>query len=148
MQDTLVRDWMTPAPVCASLKTTLPQAERLMKEHRIRRLPVVHKDKLVGIVTWGDVRGAAPSEVTSLNVFELNYLLDHITLDRVMTPNPVSVAPDTTIGEAARLMLTYRISGLPVVEGDRIVGIVTESDIFRLVARQWTSEGREVRAQV
>jgi CBS domain-containing protein len=140
MKSMLVREWMTPAPICAALKTTLPQAERLMKEHRIRRLPVVHKERLVGIVTWGDIRGAAPSEATSLSVFELYYLLDQVTLDRVMTPNPVTVTPDTTIGEAARLMLTYRISGLPVVDDDKVVGILTESDIFRLLVKEWESE--------
>ena len=146
MKETLVKEWMTSLPICVSLKTTLPQAEQLMKEHRIRRLPVLHNGKLVGIVTRGDLRGAAPSEATSLSVFELNYLLDQVTMDRVMTPKPATVTPETTIGEAARLMLEYRISGLPVVRDGQVVGIVTESDIFRLLVKQWET-GRQEEAE-
>jgi CBS domain-containing protein len=116
-----------------------------MKDHRIRRLPVVNKHgKLVGIVTRGDIRGAEPSEATSLSIFEIHYLLSRLTLERIMTKDPVTVPPDATIQEAARLMLQHKIAGLPVVDDDHVVGVITESDIFRLVVKTWEQEGQAV----
>lgn len=144
MKTELVKDWMTPNPVCASPRTSLPEAHQLMKDRNIRRLPVVDEEgKLVGIVTRGDVRGAAPSEATSLSIFELHYLVGRITLDRIMTKNPLTVALNTTLSEAAGLMLKHKMSGLPVVEYGRVVGIITESDIFRLVVRDWEKQEQE-----
>jgi CBS domain-containing protein len=140
MKTERVRDWMTPNPICATPKTTLPETHQLMKEHNIRRLPIVEGGKLVGIVTLGDVRGARPSEATSLSIFEINYLLSRLTLDHIMSRNPITVTPETTIGEAARLMLHHKVAGLPVVEGGRVAGILTESDIFRMVVRTWEKE--------
>jgi len=140
MKTELVRDWMTPEPVCANPQMNLPEAHKLMKDHRIRRLPVVDRDKLVGIVTRGDIRGAQPSEATSLSIYELNYLLGRLTLARIMTRDPVTIMPEATIGEAARLMLRHKIAGLPVVEGGRVVGILTESDVFRLLVEAWEAE--------
>jgi CBS domain-containing protein len=144
MKTELVKDWMTPNPICASPNTSLPEAHQMMKDRNIRRLPVVDEaGKLVGIVTRGDIRGAAPSEATSLSVFELHYLVGRITLDRIMTRNPITVTVNTTLGEAANLMLKHKISGLPVVEYSRVVGIITESDIFRLVVRDWERQEQE-----
>jgi len=90
---------------------------------------------LVGIVTLGDVREASPSDATSLSIFELNYLLARLTVDKIMTRKVITVTPDTPIYEAARLMLEHKIGGLPVVENGRVVGIITESDIFKMVVR-------------
>jgi len=144
MRSALVREWMTSAPVVATPGTTLPDALILMKRNNIRRLPVCQNDRLIGIVTRGDLRGAQPSEATSLSIFELNYLIGRVTLDQIMTRNPVTVTPNTTIGAAARLMLRRKISGLPVMEDGRLVGIITESDIFRLVVSTWEQEPDEV----
>jgi len=144
MRSALVREWMTSAPVVAAPGTTLPDALILMKRNNIRRLPVCQNDRLIGIVTRGDLRGAQPSEATSLSIFELNYLIGRVTLDQIMTRNPVTVTPNTTIGAAARLMLRRKISGLPVMEDGRLVGIITESDIFRLVVSTWEQERDEV----
>ncbi len=131
-----VRDWMTPNPITISPRTTLPEAHQIMKEKRIRRLPVVDENgQLVGIVTLGDVREASPSDATSLSIFELNYLLARLTVDKIMTRKVITVTPDTPIYEAARLMLEHKIGGLPVVEDGRVVGIITESDIFKMVVR-------------
>jgi acetoin utilization protein AcuB len=140
MQSLLVRDWMTPNPVTATPETTLPDALQLMKQHNIRRLPIVEGRRLVGIVTRGDLRGAQPSEATSLSIFELHYLVGRITLEKIMTPNPLTVPPTATIPEAARLMLQRKVAGLPVVEDGQLVGIITESDIFRLVVGMWDRE--------
>lgn len=144
MKTELVKDWMTPDPVCVSPHTTLPEALELMHKRRIRRLPVVLNGKLVGIVTNGDLRGAQPSEATSLSVYEVTYLLNKVTLERLMAKNVVTVTPSTTIGEAAQLMLRHKIAGLPVLEGGQVVGIVTESDIFRMVTRVWEKEEDQV----
>jgi acetoin utilization protein AcuB len=140
MMTTLVKDWMTRDPITASPELPLPDALQLMKEHSIRRLPICEHGKLIGIVTRGDLRGAQPSSATSLSVFELHYLIGRITLAQIMTRHPVCVAPTTTIQDAANLMLQRKISGLPVMEHDRLVGIITESDIFRLVVKTWQEQ--------
>jgi acetoin utilization protein AcuB len=144
MKTTLVKDWMTAEPLIASPYMTLPDALQLMKEQNIRRLPVCDKGKLIGIVTRGDLRGAQPSEATSLSIFELRYLVGRITLDQIMTRHPVSVTPTTTIEEAANIMLQRKISGLPVMDHGRLVGIITESDIFRMVVKTWQEEDKPV----
>jgi len=140
MRQELVKDWMTPDVLTITPETTLPAAHRLMTENGIRRLPVIDKDRLIGIVTRGDVRGAEPSTASSLSIWELNYLISHLKIDQIMTPHPVTTSADATIGEAAQLMLEKKISGLPVVDGGgKLAGIITESDIFRLVVRAWSN---------
>ena len=129
----LIKDWMTPDPITIGPDTTLPEADRLMKECGIRRLPVVENGRLVGIITLGDVREASPSNATSLSIYELNYLISRLTVGSIMTQDPITITPDTSIEAAARLMLEHKIGGLPVVDGTRVVGIITESDIFRLL---------------
>jgi acetoin utilization protein AcuB len=134
----LVRDWMSREVITISPKTTVLQAGEMMVERSIRRLPVVEDGKLVGIVTYGDVRGARAASATSFDVWELSLLLSRLTIGEIMTPNPVTVSPDDTIGRAAQLLLKYMIGGLPVIDRDgQLVGIITESDIFRLVVRDW-----------
>jgi CBS domain-containing protein len=130
-----VRDWMTPNPITVDPQTPINEAYSIMKKNRIRRLPVVDREKLVGIVTIGDIREASPSDATSLSIWEQNYLLSKLTVGNIMTKNPITVTPDTTIRDAAALMLEHKIGGLPVVEGGKVVGIITESDIFRLLVK-------------
>ncbi len=132
----LVKDWMTADPVTIDPHTTLPEANRLMKECNIRRLPVVEKGKLVGIITLSDIREASPSQATALSIYELNFLLARLTVGEIMTRDPFTVSPDTSIEAAARLMLEHKIGSLPVVDGARLLGIITESDIFRLLVMQ------------
>lgn len=136
MRRYLVRDWMTSDPVTIDPQTTLPEANRLMKECGIRRLPVVDNGRLVGIVTLGDVREASPSCATSLSIYELNYLIARLTVGHIMTREPITIAPDSSIEAAARLMLEHKVSSLPVVDGTKVVGIITESDIFRLLVNE------------
>lgn len=136
MRRHLVKDWMTPDPITIDPTTTLPEANRLMKECGIRRLPVVEHGRLVGIVTLGDIREASPSTATSLSIYELNYLLSRLTVGELMTRDPISITPETSIEAAARLMLEHKIGSLPVVDGTRVVGIITESDIFRLLVTE------------
>jgi CBS domain-containing protein len=134
MHSIRVRDIMSSPAIVIDSQSSLPAAHLLMKEHGIRRLPVVDDGKLVGIITLGDVRGASPSEATTLNLFELSYLMDQLKVERVMTRQVITVTPDTSLAETARLMLENKISGLPVVSAEgRVVGVVTESDIFRVL---------------
>jgi len=131
---------MTRDPITVSSRTTLPDAHQLMLQHRIRRLPIVDDGTLVGIVTRGDIRGAQPSEATSLSIYEVHYMLSRLTVGQIMSRPVITVTPDTTICMAAGLMLKHKIAGLPVVEDGRVVGIITESDIFRMVAQAWAED--------
>jgi len=134
----LVRDWMTRDIITISPDTSILEAGQLMVDRTIRRLPVVENEALTGIVTYGDVRGARATVTGSLDIWELSYRLSKLTIREIMTPNPVTVSPDDTIGQAAQLMLNYMIGGLPVMDHNgRLVGIITESDIFRVVVRHW-----------
>lgn len=136
MNNQIVRNWMTPNPITITPQTTLPEARRLMDEHYVRRLPVIHKGKLVGIVTRGDIREAQASTATALSIYELNYLLDGIPAKEFMTYEPITIAADAPISEAARRMLQNKIGGLPVVEFGELVGIITETDFCRLLILQ------------
>jgi acetoin utilization protein AcuB len=134
MNPQLAKDWMTRSPVTITEDTSLTAASRLMKDNDIRRLPVVEHGKVVGIVTWGDIREASASDATSLTVFELGYLLRKLQVDRFMTRHPITVTPSTPISRAAQLMMEHKIGGLPVVENGKLISILTESDIFRMLA--------------
>ena len=138
MKQELVKDWMVRNVVTVTPDTTFPEAQRLMSEHKIRRLPVVEGGRLVGIVTRGDVREADLSKVTFLSTWELGDMLAKIKVGQIMTPKPVTISQEATMGEAAKVMLERKISGLPVVNSrGQVVGIITESDIFRIMVREW-----------
>ncbi|MEJ2262719.1 MAG: CBS and ACT domain-containing protein [Anaerolineales bacterium] len=104
----------------------------LMKRERIRRTPVVKDGKMVGIVSDKDLLNASPSPATSLSVWEMNYLLSKITVRDVMTKKVLTVTEDTPIEEAARIMADNKIGGLPVMRNDHVVGIITETDLFKI----------------
>jgi CBS domain-containing protein len=133
MKTQLVQDWMTRDPVTINPRTTLPEASRLMKARSIRHLPVMDDGRLVGIVTWGDIREASASDSTTLSIYELNALLDSLYVSFFMTHQPITVTPDVGVARAAQIMLENKIGCLPVVDGGRLVGIITDSDIFRVV---------------
>ncbi|NMA92943.1 MAG: CBS domain-containing protein [Firmicutes bacterium] len=126
-----VRDYMSLDPVTVSPGDTVGYALQLMKEHSIRRLPVVSKDKVVGIVTRQDLLRASPSSATSLSIWEINYLFPKVKIAEVMTKSVISISPGTVLEEAALLMKENGVSALPVVENKRLVAIITESDIFK-----------------
>lgn len=139
-----VRDLMTKAPITIGGGLSLYDAYTLMVENEVRRLPVIQHGKLGGIITLGDIQRALP---TTLGTGEtLADLRDStLTVADVMSPDPITVAPSDTIQEAAEQMLENQVSGLPVVEDGRVVGIVTESDIFRLVVTSWSEESALIR---
>ncbi len=133
MASMTVRDWMTPDPVTVTPDTTMRAAQRLMLEHGFRRLPVVEQEGLIGILSYGDIREAKPSDASSLSLYEINFLVSKLRVREIMTPGPVTVSPDAPVATAAKLMLEHKIGGLPVVEDGRLVGIITETDICRLL---------------
>ncbi len=129
-----IKDHMTRPPITAPPEMPMQEALQLMRERGIRRLPVVDKKgKLVGIVSDRDLLHASPSDATSLSVWELNYLLSKVTLKDVMTKNVITVTPETPVQEAARIMAEKKIGGLPVVQAGKVVGIITETDLFRVL---------------
>ncbi len=141
MKSLLVRDWMTSNVITVQDDTTLPEAHRIMQERDVRRLPVTQNGRLVGIVTRSDIRGAQPSEATSLSVWELNYLLANLKVREIMSTDLKTLAPDDTIKDAAIKMHEHKIGALPVVDpSGKLVGILTESDIFRILIAWFNEE--------
>jgi CBS domain-containing protein len=128
-----VADWMSTPPIVVAPTVTLAEARRLMEQRKVRRLPVVESERLLGIVTWGDLRAAGPSAATTLSIYEWRALLEQATVAECMTRDPITIEPETSVLYAARRMLVHKISGLPVVEDGRVVGMITESDLFRLL---------------
>lgn len=126
----LVRDCMTPNPRTARPDTTLDEALHLMRRLKIRRLPVLQTGELVGIVTWTDLMRASPSPASSLAVWEIPALLQKVSVSEAMTEDPIVIEPDVPVEEAARTLRERKIGGLPVVQEGKLVGIVTESDLF------------------
>ncbi len=112
--------------------TPVNEALNLMRKERIRRMPVVKDGKLVGIVSERDLLYASPSPATSLSVWEINYLISKITVEEVMTKKVITVTEDTPIEEAARIMADNKIGGLPVMRDGHLVGIITETDLFKV----------------
>lgn len=104
----------------------------LFKKEHIRRAPVMKEGKLVGIVSQTDLLNASPSPVTTLSVWEMNYLLSKVLVRHVMTKKVMTVSEDTPIEEAARIMADHKIGGLPVLRGSKVVGIITETDLFKI----------------
>lgn len=129
----LVKDWMSKELITVNENISMMKALRIIKDHKIRRLPVVNNAKLVGIITDRDLKEASPSKATTLDVHELYYLLSEIKIKDLMSKNPITIRPDESVEKAAALMLENRISGLPVVENGNLVGIITQTDIFKVL---------------
>src|SRR5690606_22275665 len=130
-----VDDVYTRNPVTVGPETSAPDARKLMEEHDIRRLPVAQDGKLVGIVTLTDLLRAAPPPSAGLSIRELHYLLDKIKVAELMTRDVVTATPDTDLQAVAKIMGERKIGGIPVVEGDKVIGIITESDVFRALVK-------------
>ncbi|MBW2341084.1 MAG: CBS domain-containing protein [Deltaproteobacteria bacterium] len=128
-------DVMSTNVVTVTEDTLIDDAKKIMDAHRIRRLPVMKKDKLVGLVTKHMLLEAAPSPATSLNIWELHYLLSKMTVKEIMVKNPFTISPDMPVEEALQLGQEKGYGGFPVVEDGSLVGVVTESDIVRMMTR-------------
>ena len=139
LENIMVSEWMTSPVLSITPSTPIANAHQMMKDYGIRRLPVVEDNRLVGIITLGDVREASPSDATTLSIWELNYLWAQLTVDRVMSRKILTVQPTDLVLDAAKIMLEQKVSGLPVVNSrEELVGIITESDIFRMLVESKT----------
>jgi len=140
MREYHVADWMSTPPIMIAPTLSLAEAQQVMEQRHVHRLLVADQGRLIGILSWGDLRAAQPSATTTLSAFEWRALLDQVTISTYMTRDPLTIGPDATALEAAQIMLEHRIGGLPVVERGRVVGIITESDLFRLMIADATGE--------
>jgi acetoin utilization protein AcuB len=130
----LVRDRMSKIPITTNPSATVPDALQVMRGSKVRQLPVVdERGNLVGIVALDDLLRVSPSPATSLSVWEMDYLLEKITVDKVMTRDVITVTEDTAVEEAGRIMSDNKISGLPVMRGNDLVGIITETHLFNIL---------------
>ncbi|MEX2353037.1 MAG: CBS domain-containing protein [Gammaproteobacteria bacterium] len=138
----MVSECMTPSPITVDRYKTVFEANELMKLKKIRRLPVLDDDKLVGIVSWSDILEARPTTIKSGNTFrEVDNISTKIIVDLVMSKNPLTIYQTDTIGHAAEMMLENKIGGLPVLDGShKLVGVITESDIFRQIVTRWRED--------
>lgn len=128
--------WMTKEVLTVGGATGIGAAAELMKARNIRHLPVMEGERLIGIVSDRDLRQAMPPGALSLDVHKVGYLLDKVLVRDVMTKQVVGVSPDVSIAKAADLMVRNKIGCLPVLEGEALVGMITESDILRAVAEK------------
>ena len=129
----LVGERMSHPVITVSPNTPMQEAHKLMRDEKIRRLPVVDdRGKLIGIVSEGDLLHASPSDATSLSVWEMNYMLSKVTVKKIMTRDVITARTDTPLEDAARNMVDNKIGGLPVVTDGEVVGIITETDLFKI----------------
>ncbi|MBR1553602.1 MAG: CBS domain-containing protein [Schwartzia sp.] len=140
-----VADRMTRNPISIKPDDKVDTAAALLKEHKIRRLPVVENGKLVGIITDKDLMRVSPSAATTLSRYEINSLLAKISIREIMCDKVISVNEDAPIEEAALLMSMNKIGGVPVTtDVGTVVGVITETDIFNaLVEIMGLSEGKD-----
>lgn len=128
----LVYERMSRHPLTVKPNTPVDAALKRMREEKVRRFPVVTDDaRLVGIVSEKDLLYAAPSPATSLSIYELHYLYSRIMVEQVMTRDVITISEDAPLEEAARIMVDNKIGGLPVIREGKLVGIITETDIFK-----------------
>lgn len=130
----LVKNWMSKNVITISENDSMQQAMSLLKEHKIRMLPVMRKEKVVGVLSESDLRRASASDATTLDMHELLYLISKIKVKDIMSKRVVTVHEDLTVEETAQILLENKISGAPVVDGsENLVGIITKDDLFRVL---------------
>ena len=128
-----VQNWMTTDVVSVGPETSLLKVGKLMKDHHIRRIPVVDEQgQVIGIISDRDVRDASPSKATTLDMYEMHYLLAELKAKNIMTAKPITVKPTDTVEQAALIMLDNKVGGLPVVDdAGKLVGIISDHDVFK-----------------
>ena len=145
----IVERRMTHNPITITPHDSVKDAKRLMSTNKIHRLPVADKNgHLKGIVTEKDLLKASPSPATTLDVYEISELLSKLTVDKVMTKDVISIDHSTTIEDAARIMSDNDIGGLPILKDDHIIGIITESDLFKIFIELFGARRKGIRASL
>lgn len=143
-----VGERMSRPVISVSPEESINDVLAMFRKEHIRRAPVMKEGKLVGIVSERDLLNASPSSATSLSVWEINYLISKVKVKNVMTKKVITVDKDTPIEEAARIMADKKIGGLPVVTGDKVVGIITETDLFRILLELMGARQKATRVTV
>ncbi len=139
---------MTKNPITVTPSTTILEARKIMTQEKIHRLPVVDSGKLVGIITQKDILSATPSSASTLDMYELTYMLAKLKVKKVMQKEVITTTPNTPIEEAAIVMVDNNMSGLPVVEKGYVTGIITESDIFKTFIDMFSSRDAGIRVTI
>jgi acetoin utilization protein AcuB len=121
---------MTSNPYTIAFDAPITEVIELMRDKNLKRVPVVHGEKVVGMITQGDIQKVSPTKATTLSIFEINYLLSKTRVSDAMTKDVITISPEALLEEAAVLMRENKISTLAVVKDSKLVGIITESDIF------------------
>jgi acetoin utilization protein AcuB len=142
-----VYERMTHHPITVLPDMSVIEALKLMRENKVRRFPVLDKrtKKLIGIVTEKELLYASPSPATSLSIHEINYLMSKLTVDRIMTTDLIAVTEDAPIEEAALIMVDHNVGALPVVRGETLVGIITETDLFKTFIELFSARQEGIR---
>jgi len=143
-----IRDFMKTDLVTVETKTPIMDAQEIMRKKKIKRLPVIKKGKLVGLVTKHMLIEAAPSSATTLSVYELNYLLSKMTVGDIMVKDPITIPPDYPVEAAIWLGKKHGIGAFPVVDDGRLIGIITESDISGVLSQVLGLESEGVRITI
>jgi len=142
----LVHERMSRNPVTVTADVPITEALRLMRDRQVRRLPVLDQEgNLIGIVSEKDLLYASPSPATSLSIYEMHYLLSRLRVQELMTTEVITVTADTLLEEAARIMVDHKIGGLPVTEGRKLLGIITQTDIFEVLLEQFGARQKGLR---
>lgn len=145
----LVRERMSTPVITIYPDASMQEALNLMRKEHIRRLPVVDKrGHMVGIITSADLDKASPSEATTLSVWEIRELISRVRIEKIMSRDVISISDDTPIEEAARVMADSNVSGLPVLQGDKLVGLITETDLFKIFLEMFGARFPGVRMSV
>ncbi len=144
----LVGDRMSHPVITIPPDMPILDALNLMRMEHVRRVPVVKNGKLVGIVSDKDLLNASPSAATTLSVHEVNYWLSKVTVEEIMTRDVITVTTDTPIEEAARVMVDNKIGGLPVMRDGKLVGIITETDLFKILLEMMGARAPGVRVAI
>jgi acetoin utilization protein AcuB len=145
----LVEERMTSPAITIGPDVGVQDALAMMHRDKVRRYPVIDRHgNLLGIISESDLLNASPSDATTLSVWEINYLLSKLTVDRVMSKKVITITRDTPIEEAARIMADNKVGGLPVVDGNKVVGIITETNLFRIFLELFGARARGIRLSV
>lgn len=142
----IVKDVMKKNVISVEPETTVTEAKELMNKNNISKLPVIKGGKLAGIITKNDLLQAGPSLATTLDMYEISYLLSKLNVKKIMTSEVVTASPDDVVEEAARVMVEKQIGCLPVVKNGVVVGIITENDLFRLFTDMFSGTEKGIRA--
>lgn len=130
----LVKNWMSKGVITVNEDVSMSEATKILKENNIGMLPVMKKGKLVGVVTDRDLKRASASDATTLEIHELLYLLSKIKVKDIMSKDPITVPPDFTVEETAKVLMNKKISGVPVLDdGGQVVGVITRNDLFKVM---------------